>query len=411
MSIFSWFGDLFRARDEALPAPPLKPEVRPEFVSSYGSHTGSGQRVSAETAKTMASAYRCGNIISDDIAAMPFQVFERVGRSIQRIQADAMTRNLAYLLEVQPNRWMTPFVFKKAAVQWLVFYGNAYLWQPVSQYREIFVLDASKTYPVFDEGGNLAYKTRFPNGEESVLPGVEMCHLMINSADGLVGKGVITYAKETMGRQMGAHVTQNMIHANGLNPSAVIFFNGELSEEARKKVKDSYTKAITGSENAGGVAVFDNKVTKFEPVSITPQDAQFLETIEATDAEIANFFGLPLYKLNMGKQSYQSNEQQNLDYLRTTLNPYLVQWEQAGRLSWLSYQEQGRGYLKFNRDSLLQTDAKTRAEYLEKRIFSGQITPNEAREVNDESAYVGGDEHYIPANMMKVGAQGVEPQI
>jgi HK97 family phage portal protein len=150
------------------------------------------------------------------------------------------------------------------------------------------------------------------------------------------------------------------------------------------------------------VAVFDNKISKFETITITPADAQFLETIQATDAEIANFFGLPLYKLNQGKQSYNSNEQQNLDYLRTTLNPYLVQWEQAGRLRWLAEWEMDSTYLRFNRNSLLQTDAKTRAEYIEKRIFSGQMTPNEARAVEDESAYEGGDLHYVPANMVAI---------
>jgi HK97 family phage portal protein len=285
---------------------------------------------------------------------------------------------------------------------WMMFYGNAYLWQPVSRYREIYLLDASKTYPAFDEDGNLWYRTMFPNGEADELPAVEVCHLMINSANGLVGKSVISYAKETLGRQMGALETQNKIQSNGLNPSAAIWFNGELSKEARTKIKDSYTEGIRGSSNAGGVAVFDNKIAKFETITITPADAQFLETIQATDAEIANFFGMPLYKLNQGKQSYQSNEQQNLDYLRTTLNPYLVQWEQAGRLKWLAEWEMDNTYLRFNRNSLLQTDAKTRAEYLEKRIFSGQMTPNEARAVEDESAYVGGDRHYVPANMVAI---------
>jgi HK97 family phage portal protein len=152
--------------------------------------------------------------------------------------------------------------------------------------------------------------------------------------------------------------------------------------------------------------VFDDKVSKFESITLKPTDAQFLETINATDAEIANFFGVPLYKLNQGKQSYDSNAQQDLDYLKSTLNPYLVQWEQAARLKWLSYPEQALTYFRFIRESLLQTDAKTRAEYLEKMILSGQMSPNEARRINDMSAYDGGDSYYIPANTGQILPDG-----
>ena len=137
-----------------------------------------------------------------------------------------------------------------------------------------------------------------------------------------------------------------------------------------------------------------------------PTDAQFLEGIAATDIDIANFFNIPAHKLNMGKQSYASNEQQELDYLKGCLNPYLIQWEQAGRLKWIREDEQATTYLRWNRDALLQTDAKTRTEILEKRILIGMLSPNEAREIEDLSAYEGGDAHYMAVNMAVIGKDG-----
>jgi HK97 family phage portal protein len=371
-----------------VPGPaPIKPSTRPEYIRLWGSYTKAGKSVSAESAKTIATAYRCGNIVSDDIASLPFQVFEKIGRSIHQVEPDGALRNTAYLMEIQPNRWMTPFVFKKTIVMWLIYYGNAYVWEPTSSYREWFILDADKTEPEFDQNGNIWFKTMFPNGQEEHIPDNEILHLMINSTDGLSGKSVLTYARETMGRQLGAHDTQDRIHSQGLNPAAAIYVNGELDLAGREKVKNSYLSAVQGSENTGGVAIFDNVVNKFEPITMKPIDAQFLETMAATDAEIANFFGMPLHKLNMGKQSYESNAQQQLDYLSTTLNPYLVQWEQAGRLKWLRVEEQGSMYLRFIRAALMWMDAKTRSEYLKSMIMSGQMTPNEARQVNDYSAY------------------------
>jgi len=404
MGLLDSIRKLFNAQEP--PPAPFEPDTRPEYIYRWGQSTIAGKRVSAETAKSIATAYRCGNIISDDIASLPFQVFQRIGRQIIQVQPDPVMRNTAYLIEIEPNRWMTPFVFKKTVVLWLLYYGNAYIWEPAGPYREWYILDADRTTPGFDQDGNKWYRTQFPNGDIQDLPSVEVLHLMINSTDGLSGKSVLTYARETLGRQLGAKDTQNRIHSQGLNPTAALYIAGEANSEARQKVRDAYLAAVRGSENTGGVAVFDNKVTKFETISISPADAQFLETIQATDAEIANFFGLPLHKLNMGKQSYESNIQQQLDYLSTTLNSYLVQWEQAARLRWLRQEEQGYTYLRFIRDALLRTNPETRSKYLKDKILSGQLSPNEARQIEDLSPYEGGDAYYIPSNMARVLTDG-----
>lgn len=369
--------------------------------------TSAGQQVTAETSRNVATAYRCINVLSDDVAKLPLQTFMSTApRQIERVRPSNRIQNIAWLLEVSPNRWMTPFIFKKLWISSLLWWGNAYIWQPTGAYPELFLLDPAETYPEFDADGNLWYMTKFPNGNEDHIPWVEVNHLQINSKNGMVGRSVLTYAKETVGRQQGAHNTQNMIFANGLNAAAYMMFDQELTPEARQRARLEYQKAISGQDNAGRLAVLDSHVTKFETINIKPVDAQFLETVNATDAQIANYFGIPLYKLNQGKQSYESNEQQNMDYLRSTLNPYLVQIEQGARLKWLPTKAQGKTYFRFNRDSLLQTDAKTRAEVLEKLIFAGILTPNQGLQINDMSPYDGGDVHYVPLNMRVVEHSG-----
>jgi len=399
--------DAIQAVRNVAPGPaPIVPQTWPEFIRPWGAYSKAGKVVSAETAKTLSTAYRCGNILSDDIARLPFQEFQKRGRSIVQVPPNPVEHNIAYLIEIQPNRWMNPFVFKKTIILWLIYYGNAYIWAPKVDYRELFILPADKTFPVFDQNGNIWYQTVFPNSKEVTLPGEEVFHQVINSTDGLSGKSVLTYARETMGRQLGAHETQDLVYSQGLNPSAALYVNGELSPEAREKIKNSYLSAVKGSSGSGGVAVFDNTVNKFEPISMTPADAQFLETTQATDAEIANFFGMPLHKINMGKQSYESNTAQQQDYIDTTLDPYLVQWEQEARLKWLQPEEQADTYFRFVREALLRMNAKERATYLKDKILSGQLSPNESRQIDDMSAYEGGDSYYIPANMAQVAPDG-----
>ncbi len=368
--------------------------------------TLSGQHVTAETSRNIATAYRCINVLSDDVAKLPLQTFmSRIPGQIERVKPSNRLQNISWLLEVSPNRWMTPLVFKKLAIMNLVTHGAAYIWQPpraAGRRNELFLLPSSVTTPYFDLQGNLWYQVRMPNKSPENYPDVEVLALLINSVDGITGRSVISYARETLGRQLANYATQNKISGKGLNPSGIAWLAGELDAEARKKFKKIYEEAMKES----GIAIFDPKVTKFEPITMKPVDAQFLESIQENDVEVANFFGVPLYKLNQGKQSYQSNEQQNLDYLNTTLDPYLVQWEQAAALKWLSEEEQNFIYFRFNRDALLRTDAKTRTETLEKRIFSGQLSPNEARQIEDMSAYAGGDARYIPANMGVVQSDG-----
>jgi HK97 family phage portal protein len=378
---------------------------RPDYAPSYGYSTDAGERVSVTAAQSIATAYRAKNIISDDVAKMPFQVIQRVGRSIQQILPDPITRNMAYLLQVSPNTWgWTPFQFKKSVIEWLLFYGNAYLWSPVVGPRQVLILPADRTQPVFDMDGNLWYRHTFTNNIPAYIPAVEILQLMINpDSTGFIGRGVITFARETFGRQLGAYRTQSKFYANGFLPAAYVQMAGELSAEARGKVRMAYEESMGGSENAYRLAVFDSRITKFEPINIQLKDAQFLESIAANDKDIANFFGLPEHMLNRGKESYNSNEQKYIEYLQGTLDAYLVPWEEAARIRWLRSDEQAYTYFRFVRESLLRMDSKARAESMAVRIQNGMMTPNEAREKDDMGAYLDGDRYYMAGNVLPIG--------
>jgi len=375
-----------------------------DYVPSFGYRSQSGELVSIEKSQTLATAYRAKNIISDDVAKMPFQMMRKVGRSIQQVEADPITRNMAYLLTVSPNIWgWTPFQFKKASIEWLLFYGNNYIWNPTVGPRQLLILPANRTYPVFDLEGNLWYRHIFSNGQIAYIAAVEILHQLINpDATGYMGRGVITFARETFGRQLAAHKTQSRLYSQGMMPAAYVQMSGKLSPEARKKVREAYEEQMAGSENAYRLAVFDDMITKFEPINIQLKDAQFLESIDATDRDICNFFGIPEHMLNRGKEAYNSNEQKYIEYLQGTLDSYLVPWEEAAKIRWLSREEQKSNYFKFIRESLLRMDSKARAEAMAVRIQNGMMTPNEGREKEDMSAYEGGDMHYMAGNILPI---------
>jgi HK97 family phage portal protein len=189
-------------------------------------------------------------------------------------------------------------------------------------------------------------------------------------------------------------------------PAAYVKYAENIDKpEAREKVRQAYEETMSGSENAYRLAVFDKRITEFKPIDIQLKDQQFLESIDATDKDIANFFGLPEHMLNRGKEAYNSNEQKYIEYLQGTLDAYLVPWEEAARIRWLSQEEQSNTYFKFVREALLRMDGKARAEMMQIRIQNGMMTPNEAREKEDASAYEDGDRFYMASNIAQIGGE------
>lgn len=414
MGLFDRFGAYLRGQtiQDSVPPEPVPAELKPveNSVGSYIYFTvmpdggiSCTTPVSPDMARKLSTVYRCMNVVSDDIAGLPLQQFVKLERGSSRVKPDGNIRNTAYLIEIEPNRWQTPFLFKKGLVLDLLNTGNAYVWRPVQDYPELYKLNPKTVSPRLDSQGNRYFYVRFENGSELNIPDPEMLHLMINpDVKLMIGRSVLAYANETLNRQTNANTSRNKLQGNGLLPAAAITVAGDLNTEGREAVRRKYLDAA-----AGGVAVFDNKIANYQVMQMNATDAQFLESILATEREIANFFGVPEYKLNMGKQSYQSNEQQQLDYLATTLNPYLIQIEQTARLKWLAIEDQPDNFFRFERKALLQIDAKSQAEFLKAKIDSGTYSPNEARAIEDLEPYDGGDVHMIQGGMAIITPKGL----
>lgn len=378
------------------------------FEPSYGRKAGSGETVSVYSSQCIASAYRAKNIISDAVGIMPLKMYRKTGSMIQNVEPDPVTRNMPYLMQVSPNLWgWTPFLLKKVATEWLIFHGNSYQWRPPVSPNEVFILPANRTRPVFDLQGSLWYEHRFSNSPKPVyIPGVEVLHLLINPDEtGTMGRGVVTFARETFGRRQAANKAQDKLFAQGFMPAAVINVKGDANKEVREKIRSAYEEAMSGVDNAYRLAIMDDKITNYQPVEMLLKDSDWLESISATDDDIALFFGLPGHMLNKGKEAYNSNEQKYNEFVTLTLDPFLVPWEEAARIRWVSRQNQMSDYFKFKREALLRMNAKDRAEINATKIQSGQMMPNEARAQDEENPYPEGDQFWMASNIQPITRQ------
>ena len=379
---------------------------RADWESSYGKRTKSGETVSVFSAQCIATAYRAKNIISDAVGIMPFKMYQKgADGSRYNVEPDPVTRNMPYLMQVSPNLWgWTPFMLKKASIEWLLFHGNSYQWRPPSSPNQVFILPANKTRPVFDVAGNLWYEHKFSNSPKpSYIPGVEILHMLINPDEtGFMGRGVVTFARETFGRRMAANKTQSMMFSQGFMPAAIMRVDGEAKKEHRDAIRAAYEESMSGADNAFRLAILDKKITEYKPVEMQIKDSDWLESISATDDDIALFFGMPGHMLNKGKEAYNSNEQKFQEFVTLTLDPLLVPWEEAARVRWLTREEQKTDYFKFKREALLRMNAKDRAEVNAIKIQNGMMTPNQGLAQDEENPYPDGDQYWMASNIQPV---------
>ena len=195
---------------------------------------------------------------------------------------------------------------------------------------------------------------------------------------------MLDLARETMDADLKAQKYGNKFYANGARLSGVVEVDASLGKEKRELLKEEFNAKYSG-DNAFRVAVLDLGM-KYTQLGISHQEAQYIENRAFSVEEISRFSGVPLYMLQAGKQSYQSNEQQQLDFVVNTLTPHLVQLEQEFKYKLYSREDIENGYyLKKNVASLLRGTHEARANYYTKMVSIGGMNPDEIRADEDRS--------------------------
>lgn len=395
---------LFRSRD--------KPENR-TAGSSYSFFLGSstsGKYVNERTSMQMTAVYSCVRILSEAIASLPLQLYKYTDTGGKERAAD---HPLYFLLHDEPNSEMTSFIFRETLMTHLLLWGNAYAQIIRNGKGEIVGL-----YPLMpdrmnvdrDEKGRLYYEytrstddARTTNTKDMTvrLSPYDVLHIPGLGFDGLVGYSPIAMAKNAIGLAIATEEYGSKFFANGAAPSGVLEHPGILKDPA--KVRDSWVSTFGGSSNANKVAVLEEGM-KYTPISISPNEAQFLETRKFQIDEIARIFRVPPHMIgDLEKSSFNNIEQQSLEFVKYTLDPWVSRWEQAMVRSLLTKDEKKQYFIKFNVDGLLRGDYKSRMDGYAIGRQNGWMSANDIRELENLDripAEAGGDLYLVNGNMV-----------
>ena len=406
MSIFS---GLFKSRD--------KPK-NSTAGSAYRFFTGSstaGKNVTERSAMQMTAVYSCVRVLSEAVAGLPLHLYKY--RSDEG-KEKSLNHPLYFLLHDEPNPEMTSFVFRETLMTHLLLWGNAYAQIIRNGKGEVVAL-----YPLMpnrmtvdrDENGRLYYKYYRGNDEairnkeyEVILSPYDVLHIPGLGFDGLVGYSPIAMAKNAIGLAIATEEYGAKFFANGAAPSGVLEHPGTLKNP--DKVRESWNATFGGSHNANKVAVLEEGM-KYTPISISPEQAQFLETRKFQINEIARIFRVPPHMVgDLEKSSFSNIEQQSLEFVKYTLEPWLVRWEQSMVRSLLSPSEKQEYFIKFNVDGLLRGDYASRMSGYATARQNGWMSANDIRELENLDripAEDGGDLYLINGNMTKLADAGI----
>jgi HK97 family phage portal protein len=198
--------------------------------------------------------------------------------------------------------------------------------------------------------------------------------------------------------------------ANGANPGGVLEHPGVVKEPDR--LRESWQSQFSGT-NAHKVAVLEEGL-KFHQMSIPPEQAQFLETRKFQINEIARIFRVPPHMVgDLEKSSFSNIEQQSLEFVKYTLDPWVVRWEQSLQQALVLPSEKATIFIKFNLDGLLRGDYQSRMLGYSTGIQNGFYSVNDVRSLEDLnllSETEGGNLHVLNGNMVKLADVGAAYQ-
>jgi HK97 family phage portal protein len=358
----------------------------------FGYQTKSGQAVNNTTALSIASVHACVRVIADGIAGLGLKLYKDDGQN-----RDQIIIHYATALTNEPNPYQTKYDFTKYMTSHLALTGNAYAFinRDVRNIGiELHPIAPQYVTPVMQDG-LLFYKVTLA-GYPNMIPATEMLHFKGMCGDNpLVGLSPVVLHAETLGIDLAAISQSAGVYKNGVL-KFLLTSDSQIKIDQAGPLKKSLDDVIDGASRS---AVMPNGI-KMEKLSLSPEEAQYLETRKFSSEEIARIFGVPASMIGATAGIKSSVEQEYQDFYARTLMSYAINIEQELARKLLTENDKLTYYFKFNFNSLLRASANERADYYNKGIRGGWLSRNEARLYEDVNAFDGGDEYLIEANLM-----------
>jgi len=374
-----------------------------------GGASSSGVVINPQTAMQAAAVYASIKVLAESVAMLPCNLQRKDDKGNRALATD---HPLFPLLHDQPNDFQTAVEFWEMVVLHLCLRGNSYAFINRTQRGDVVELipqHPDLVRPMMTGNWQLEYEVAMPDGRFKRYQTGDLLHIRGLTLNGWLGISPIAYARESIGLALAAERFGGQLFRNGAKMGGVLEHPGKLSDEAYKRVKESFDSATSG-ENAHKTALLEEGM-KFNKVSMSSEDAQFLETRKYQRSEIASIFRVPPHMIgDLEKATFSNIEDMALQFINYALMPWLVRIEKAVKRDLFRPIERKTMDLKFNVAGLMRGNAKSRGEFYAGGIVNGWMTRNEARLAESEMGAIMNqlpdlDEPLVPLNMVVAGEE------
>lgn len=366
--------------------------------------------VSEDSALNYAAVWCATRLLCGTGAQLPLPVFESEdGERRKKIRSHPVFR----LLNKKPNPEMDAFNFRSVLWQWQVNWGNAYAEivregdNPGAPVVELWPLHPARVKIMRDDEGQLYYEVKEFTGQPTILEPWQMLHIpSIITYDGIVGRGVIQHARETIGAGIAAEKKAAHRFGEGNIPAVVVEYPGKWASDVRESFRKEW-KELYGGADGETVALLQGGATAKPLQGFSERDSQFLESRQFDVEEIARWYGIPPHLLqHLLRATFNNIEELGIDFVRYGLNSWLEIWEQAIGNKLFTTREQESLFVEHNVDALLRGNAAARANLYQSMTSAAIMTRNECRRLENLDPVEGGDVYLVQGAMVPLDESG-----
>lgn len=341
-----------------------------------------GVAVNEQSALGLSGVWRAVSLISQTIASVPLRTL--------RDNADGTREQVPSFLDNPGGPdGLTPFEWTETVMAHLLLHGNAYLAHTVNGGGALAALTPIHPLAVTPEWqkdaagkhtGLKEFQVSLDDGTVRTFDTTTMTQLMGLSLDGLRGLSPIAVARNSLGTGIAGDRAAAKMFANGAMIAGLVTPEDDLAEGEAEQIMESVRGKIAGVDNAGDIVVINRKL-KFTPWTMSAEDAQFLQSRQFSIEEIARWYGLPSFMLNLEQKSTSwgsgiESMQQGMS--RTVLSPWAQRIEQ--RLSRLLSRAQ---FVEFDLTGLERANPADEIRLLIEQVNAKLLTVDEARAIRN----------------------------
>jgi HK97 family phage portal protein len=376
------------------------------FLAEFFGVRGVGAVTPETVLSNSAVAVRCISLRSELLASVGLFTFRR---TVDGGRERANDNPLYAVLHDNANPQMGAFEFREFIIRCLDLHGNAYARIERDNKGQVIYLWPLLPGTVTVErmpSGRLRYKVS-QRGSVMVLLQDEVLHLRGPSRDGIMGQSPIQIARGTLGLNMAQAETATGLMNNSLRPSGIFSYPERVSNDQRETARTAITNAFAGSANAGKFLMMDGGV-KYDPVSMTPEDAQFLDSRKLSNEDTARLFGVPPTSVGiLDRGTYSNVEQESASLIQNCLGPLAARIESAFMRCLLTDTARQSLYIEHDLSGLLRGDVKSRFDAYRIGREIGALSANDIRRRENEPPIVDGDGYHMPANWIPLGTKPI----